>query len=268
MKNLYLFSTLVIACPLLASQSGCSFDADDWGASLGQGLGCLLYLGSYSPTESDNERLRASVTCTEGSDCADKRTIHRGAKMDFVISIQSELADGPFEVASDPPGLLEIKGFTDEAEECDDGREVSGSVKFSGEGEGALVVLSGGKELDRFSVDVQKPALVQIQYSEEGPFGSFHTLESITLEQEGALRALTRGSTGDRLVGGPAVQWSLPDTKVAGFDEGAASFTGAVALIHPAVDGETVVSVTVGKLEAEVPIVVGEAEGMGGADRE
>jgi len=268
MKLPSFFTVLVLTCPLLASQSACSLGLDDFGEALGQGMNCLLHFGAFAPIKSDSEILRASVTCTEGGDCADRRTIHRGAEMDFVISIRSDLAVGPFDVKSDPPGLLEIEGFTDAAEECDEGREIGGSVRFSGEGEGALVVFSGGEEVDRFSVDVQKPALVQVQYSEEGPFGSYQTLESVALAPEGALRALTRGNTGDRLIGGPAVQWFVLDTKIATFDEGANTFTGAVAMIQPTANGETIVSVAVGELDTEVAIVVGEAQNMGGAGLE
>src|SRR5690606_16008090 len=108
----------------------------------------------------------------------------------------------------------------------------------------------------------------QVQYSEEGPFGSYQTLESVALAPEGALRALTRGNTGDRLIGGPAVQWFVLDTKIATFDEGANTFTGAVAMIQPTANGETIVSVAVGELDTEVAIVVGEAQNMGGAGLE
>jgi len=268
MKHVSAHRLLFAALSLGVIPTACSLDPIE-----SSELGCLFRLdfGWGPTTKSDNEVLRAAVSCEPGSDCADRRNIHLGAKLEFTIEIPAELSVNDIEVQGSPAGHFELEGFENLPKECDEGREINGTVTFDNTGTGAFIVMGDGEELDRFTVDVQEPQSLEIQFAAFTSYGEFTSTESLSLEEDGTLRALIRGEDGDRLVGGPAPEWTFDAPDLAQLrdsetnDVGAVSETGASVFIYPQSTGDGTIQISAGEVEATLPFRATLMNAMGGA---
>jgi hypothetical protein len=273
-----LASVILLSTPLCVPLTGCHMG--DLGEGLAGALECVFHdIGPFVTIPSDRGVLRAAVECEVGSDCTERRTIQQGGRIQFVIEIPEEHSKD-LEVKSEPEGLFEVEGFSDEPKDCEDTREIQGSIRFSGSGEGGFVVFSDGEEVDRFSFEVYEPESVEIQFSDAVAFGDQGDWvvgsRLVTLEDEGSVRAIVRSASGVRLIGGPAPVWSTDDPDVASFqvasqDEESGDTTEFLAMasgylqnIVPGDAGEATLRVTSGDMEATLPVVVS-ADAMGGA---
>lgn len=278
-----------VACLAALPLSACGWERraadDDAQDEVARPIVCRSDLGLVAARiTGDRGELDARVRCQSG-DCADRRSVEVGASFAVEVEIPDAVADAEsVEIRSSDPAALRLEGF-DRSMACRNGFMFSGVASFETAAEAALMVLSGGEELDRFTATAHTPARLEIQaspgihlFESDG----FVALDELAFAELYEVRVRVYSASNERLIGGSAdVRWSVDDPKIATLtslghilnranDMPVANeldpSVGLSTLLEPVAIGNTVLRVERGSLATElalevtgVPVPVGDS---------